>query len=410
MRRTVFYSWQSDLPAGLNRNLIENCLSRAIRSIGRDADAKIEPVLDRDTANLAGAPDVAHSILAKIAVADAFVADVSIVNAGAARPMPNPNVLVELGYAVAQLGWDHIILIQNSAFGGPELLPFDLRGRRTVVYEANEASNRAEVRGLLQGRLEVGLRTALSEGSTGILPSGTKGNLWFGDWTFNLGSAGGTLSIRDVGPSGFLFDLSVVHGAHSGAMTAYGRIMSENAAYCRSANGAAEQEGELIFRRSLDRGQRIIEIDEASSFSAFHGARASFGGTFTREREPWFDAGFMNEIEVARLYRLLGKQISKMRDCTSDIGESESLDEEVSARVVAGGVAGLYTFLESIVMFNDATEMWAAYIDDDTVKYFTNSPRYKASLPKTIEEWRSRFSDKRVEHCESGIVHPKHIW
>jgi hypothetical protein len=169
MRRTVFYSWQSHLPAAGNRNLIEDCLTRAVRSIGRDADTKVEPVLDRDTANLAGAPDIAHSILAKIDVSDVFVADVSIINADAARPTPNPNVLIELGYAVAQLGWGKVILVQNGAFGGPELLPFDLRGRRTVVYEASDRSNRAEGRSLLQGRLESGLRAVLDVGQLIIL-------------------------------------------------------------------------------------------------------------------------------------------------------------------------------------------------------------------------------------------------
>lgn len=123
MKRVVFYSWQSDLPAAGNRNLIEDSLRRAIRAIGRDEDAGIEAVLDRDTANLAGAPDIANSILAKIAVSDVFVADVSIVNPGAARPSPNPNVLLELGYAIAELGWENIILVQNGAFGGPRFAP-----------------------------------------------------------------------------------------------------------------------------------------------------------------------------------------------------------------------------------------------------------------------------------------------
>lgn len=77
MKRTVFYSWQSDLPGRVNRSLIEQSLRRAIRSIGRDDDAGVEPVLDRDTANLAGTPDIAQSILAKIAIADVFVADVT---------------------------------------------------------------------------------------------------------------------------------------------------------------------------------------------------------------------------------------------------------------------------------------------------------------------------------------------
>ena len=80
MQRIVFYSWQSDSPSATNRNLIEDALSRAVRAIRRDDAATVEPVVDRDTAGIPGAPAIADSIYAKIAEADVFVADVTIVN------------------------------------------------------------------------------------------------------------------------------------------------------------------------------------------------------------------------------------------------------------------------------------------------------------------------------------------
>ncbi|MCX5543038.1 hypothetical protein M3A49_26715 [Paraburkholderia sp. CNPSo 3076] len=409
MRRTIFYSWQSDLPAAGNRNLIEDSLRRALRAIGREQDATVEPVLDRDTANLAGAPDIAHSILAKIAMADVFVADVSIVSGNETRLAPNPNVLVETGYAVAELGWGNVLLVQNSAFGGPELLPFDLRARRTVVYEATAGTNRAEARALLQGRLEAGLRAALESGPAGSLPTGREANLWWGKWTFRVADTmGGELFIREVGPNGFLFDLTVHHGAHLGNLTAFARVVSQDLAYCRVSNGDGQPEGELVFRRSIDNGQRTIDIEETLPCTFYHGARAHFGGRFSKEHEPWFDAGHMNEVEVARLYTIVGEHIDKLRRCTGDIGERDNLDGELGARVVWGGVAGLYTIMESIVMLNRYGQMWVAYIDDETVRYFTNVPAYRDTLPATIEDWRSRFAEKTVVYCEPVTVVPMH--
>lgn len=82
MRRTVFYSWQSDLDPKFNRNLIEDALERALRAIKRDEVAAIEPVLDRDTSGTPGSPAIADTIFNKIATADVFVADVSIINSG----------------------------------------------------------------------------------------------------------------------------------------------------------------------------------------------------------------------------------------------------------------------------------------------------------------------------------------
>ncbi len=408
MRRTVFYSWQSDLAGARNRSLIEDCLKRAIRSIGRDEDAWVEPVLDRDTVNLAGAPDIAHSIFAKIELSDAFVADVSIISVGETRPTPNPNVLIELGYAVAKLGWDKIILVQNSVYGGPEMLPFDLRGRRIVAYEFGEQTNRAEVRGLLQGRLEAGLRAALGAGPATGLPSGRDSNIWWGRWSVDhTPTAGGSLFIREVGPSGFLFDLDVYNGAHSGSVTAYARIVSDDVAYCRLPNGGFDDDGELMFRRRITNGSRELEIVETAPCTHHRGMRAYFGGRFKREYEPWFDSGFMNEIEVARLYLMTGLYLDKMRRCTDDIGELENLDVEINARVVFGGVAGLYTIMESIVMFTESGDMWAAFIDEEIVRYFTNVSGHRNMRPKTIESWREKFSDKIVEYCEAEMVVPR---
>ncbi|MBK8433268.1 MAG: hypothetical protein IPL28_19120 [Chloroflexi bacterium] len=50
------------------------------------------------------------------------------------RKSPNPNVLIELGYAASKLSWDNIICILNLAFGQIEELPFDLRSRRILTY------------------------------------------------------------------------------------------------------------------------------------------------------------------------------------------------------------------------------------------------------------------------------------
>jgi hypothetical protein len=397
VKRTVFYSWQSDLPGNGNRNLIETCLTRALEAIGKDATTSIEPVLDRDTAGIAGAPDIATSIFSKIARADVFVADVSIINSGAGmRSMPNPNVLFELGYAVAELGWENVILVQNDAFGGPADLPFDLRGRRTVVYRARDGFDRAEVRGLLQGRLETALRSALTGDSQGTLPSGRDAQLWWGRWGFRFhGAYWGDLFVREVSPDGFLFDISVGHGAHMGALTGTARIVSKDLAYARIPNGNSEGPGELVFRRGRDGGRRVIEVVEAISCMNWHGMRATFTGSFENRPEPWFQAGVMSELDLSRLYALVGAHLDHMRDRAGDIALNDDLDG-LGATVVSGGVAGMYTDMESIVMQGSRGGLWCAYIDGDVVRYFTNSAEWYQKLPKTIEQWRSRFASKPV--------------
>jgi hypothetical protein len=86
------------------------------------------------------------------------------------RPTPNPNVLIELGYALNVLGQNKIILVMNSFFGGPELLPFDLKMRKTIPYYMAESNHdRALERNRLASSIEQALRAIFTEVDT-ILP------------------------------------------------------------------------------------------------------------------------------------------------------------------------------------------------------------------------------------------------
>lgn len=140
MRNTVFFSWQSDLPNNKNRSFIETCLEKAIESLKDDVDYKLELNLDRDTKLELGTPDITESIFKKIDKCSFFIADISIINGKSRkyRKTPNPNVLVELGYAAKKLGWSRVICIFNLEFGKISDLPFDLRNRRILTYEIND--------------------------------------------------------------------------------------------------------------------------------------------------------------------------------------------------------------------------------------------------------------------------------
>jgi hypothetical protein len=165
----VFYSWQSDLPNATNRTFIQQALENAAKTLRKDGSLQVEPVIDRDTFGVPGSPNISETIFRKINQASVFVCDVSIVNQNVrghipeARPTPNPNVLVELGYALKRLGDKRVILVLNDVYGGPELLPFDLRMRRVIRYHmTKEDQNRAPERKRLEGMLTEALRTSLN--------------------------------------------------------------------------------------------------------------------------------------------------------------------------------------------------------------------------------------------------------
>jgi hypothetical protein len=172
MKRIIFYSWQSDLPNSSNRGFIQESLESAALAIKADDAIAVEPVVDRDTQGVPGAPDIASTIFAKISGADVFVADVSIIDRNQNRATPNPNVLIELGYAFKALGAERIVLVFNRAFGKIEELPFDLRMRRVLAYEMPATGTpKGPERKILEKQLDSAIRSALQHREASADPS-----------------------------------------------------------------------------------------------------------------------------------------------------------------------------------------------------------------------------------------------
>lgn len=157
-RLTVFYSWQSDSPSNLNRSFIENALHEALKRLHSDAslenalrDTTVE--LDKDTKGIAGSPPITETILQKIEECAVFVSDLTFVgqskdgmknSSGKPRQFPNPNVLIEYGYALRCHTHRKMIGIMNTAFGKPdaESLPFDLRHLRwPITYHLADSTS-----------------------------------------------------------------------------------------------------------------------------------------------------------------------------------------------------------------------------------------------------------------------------
>lgn len=164
MKCTIFYSWQSDLPNKDNRSFIENCIEKSIKKIKVGFEVGLTVALDRDTKKMVGTPDIAGTIFDKIAKADVFICDISIINGDdQGRKCPNPNVLLELGYAVKTLGWDRIICFYNIKYGSIDNVPFDLSHRRIFCYNSDKANEKEEV----SRALAVAIKEMMSKGLVG---------------------------------------------------------------------------------------------------------------------------------------------------------------------------------------------------------------------------------------------------
>jgi hypothetical protein len=152
----IFYSWQSDISPKINRNFIEDTIEQTIKRLGKDftvqkAIRDNEIRIDKDTKGVPGIPPIVDVIFNKISKCGIFIPDLTFVGkTDKGRLLPNPNVLIEYGWAIKELSYFRIIPIMNEAFGMPngENMPFDMRHlRHPLTYHLKMDANSKEISG-----------------------------------------------------------------------------------------------------------------------------------------------------------------------------------------------------------------------------------------------------------------------
>lgn len=168
MRKTVFFSWQTDTPTREGRNFIEKTLKNAIKKLASDTDVeeaiREELAMDKDTLDVPGSPPIVDTILRKIDYATIFLGDLTFIGKRPdGRPTPNPNVLIEYGWALKSLGLSRMLTVMNTVFGEPkrESMPFDMAHLRFPITYNLPADAKNEYREAESHNLEKKLGEAL---------------------------------------------------------------------------------------------------------------------------------------------------------------------------------------------------------------------------------------------------------
>ncbi|MDD5318701.1 MAG: hypothetical protein PHF79_02685 [Candidatus Pacebacteria bacterium] len=151
MENRIFFSWQSDTETRTGRNFIVDVLERACAAVSSGADleeAVRELQVDSDTKGVAGRAPIVDTIFKKIDASKVYVADVTFVAKRIdGRPSPNPNVLIEYGWALKSKGYEKVITLMNTAYGEPsdETLPFNMKHiLHPVTYHLEEGASAEE--------------------------------------------------------------------------------------------------------------------------------------------------------------------------------------------------------------------------------------------------------------------------
>jgi hypothetical protein len=148
---SIFYSWQSDSPGDCNRTFIRTALDAAAASLSSGVAVEDSPRVESGMEGIAGTPEVATIMFARIKKCAIFLGDMTLVGSikkegsDEVKRVPNPNVLLEMGYAAGTIGWGRVICVMNEQFGKRTELPFDVRNRRFPIDYILASGDRVSV-------------------------------------------------------------------------------------------------------------------------------------------------------------------------------------------------------------------------------------------------------------------------
>ena len=133
----LFFSWQSEDKK--SRKTLDVALQNAVDALD---DRGIRLEIDHSTLGESGMPSIDQTILRKIDACDIFLADVTPVatyqkSSGngmqVCKDVPNPNVLLELGYAMSALGVGYVVIVAHQGNWLPEICPLTLIIVQSIV-------------------------------------------------------------------------------------------------------------------------------------------------------------------------------------------------------------------------------------------------------------------------------------
>lgn len=227
---------------------------------------------------------------------------------------------------------------------------------------------------------------------------------WLGKWQRNLRMNEASLDITGFNGDSLQFTLFASSGGNMGEVDGSAEVRGRKAYFSVED---CEMEFELLGDSAI-----ILQQEEGLCFA---GLGVTYSGIYINEKylqakkeEDLEDLGLLDKSADSLLRQLTGSDYDLFVKSTQLSSENEDLDK-FGAKVLASGVRGLFTTMENMIIYTPKGDMWAAVINlepdsvfkdkmNGKVYYYTNRADYAQKLPRTIDQWRSRFSDYEVKY------------
>jgi len=195
-------------------------------------------------------------------------------------------------------------------------------------------------------------------------------SLWQGEWKrINCSkNEGAGLTITKKTSKGFNFLIDAASGANVGQIEGTASFTQKDAVYKDPGSGC------VVEFKVKD---KCIEIKTTEGCSGFGGMGVYFDGTYCNvERQTkqisnhLIDIGvFRDNAGVDAFKKTVGNNYGLFEESFQLSNEEKDLDN-LDAKVFSGGVRGLFTIQEGIIMYSANGRIYAAVIDGDIVNFF----------------------------------------
>ncbi|WP_405115574.1 hypothetical protein MHH28_13155 [Paenibacillus sp. FSL K6-1217] len=230
---------------------------------------------------------------------------------------------------------------------------------------------------------------------------------WSGEWYMASSSPfyGSYIEFSNVKSDKLVFSLDAFDGGHSGQLYEVSAVVRKRMAVYK------EEDGSVVFFYLLN--GRLYVTSPSPVYSA--GADVTYTGEYTRDPQKKVytlkDTGvFKTAAEDKAFRKVVGEDYDLFLYSMQQLDEPKDSDG-LGARVVQGGVRGLYTLSEAIIMYDKQGHFWAAALDSDEgdeleestdpyVRFYTNVPGTNM-LPATITKWMEDFPDYDVAYMSN---------
>ncbi|MCM3568963.1 Ig-like domain-containing protein [Neobacillus mesonae] len=229
---------------------------------------------------------------------------------------------------------------------------------------------------------------------------------WVGEWLRTSEYSPGTLRITNFNEGVLDVSMEVYSGANTSGIDGKAAVNGNKAKL-------VDTEYDTGCQLDMTLHDDYIHIEETPGCGEIGGIGTSLAGDFKNpsaaantKKATLSSLKIVNTTVDSDIKKLLGSDydalVSNMQIVDTEAGAKYGLEDSVA---IEGGVRGLYTLKEGIIVIDPFGHYYVGSIinDGEKVKQYTNDEDYQNKIHPVIDKWRQRFSDYPVEYVYKKI-------